>query len=294
MPIKRSKQKQSVMEPKLFTSPVLTLTIHDKVHDALVLMQTNFVKRVVIVKEKRPVGIITERDLGRFLERDGTKRALDEIPLKEIMKKNLITIQQNQADHFEQCATRMITFRIGSIIILDDEGNLAGITTQTDVAAAFASLHEGKYKVKDYMTEKIVTCRDSDLLRYALEAINRNDVSRLIVTDNHGRLKGVITTNTFLRHSSYFKESHGIRNYLLPIESDERTVDNLLEKEVLTVEPDTDLASAASLMIKNRVSGIPVVEQDRIVGVVTKFDVVRAYSNVVPHGKILERYKTFP
>ncbi|MFI5407526.1 MAG: CBS domain-containing protein, partial [Nitrososphaerales archaeon] len=121
------------MENKLYSSPVFTLTEHNSIHDALVLMQTNFVKRTVVVKGKKPVGIVTERDINRFLENDNTKRTLDEVTLKEIMKKSLITVIANQQDHLEQCATRMETFKIGSIIVTDDDGNLIGITTQTDI-----------------------------------------------------------------------------------------------------------------------------------------------------------------
>lgn len=285
------------MNVKPFSSPVFTLSMHNTVHDALVMMKTNFIKRVVIVKDGKPVGLVTERDVSRFLERDTTKRALDEITLKEIMKKNLITIQASQADHFEQCATRMITFKVGSIIIVDDDGKLIGITTQTDVTAAFASRYSGKYKVKDYMTDKAVTCRESDSLQYALEIINKNDVSRLVVTDSMGVVRGVITTNTFLRHSDYFKAATRSRNYLLPAkEMGVRIVNEWIENEILTVEPDEDLANAASLMIKNKVSGIPVMvmKDSKLVGVISKFDIVRAYSNVIPHGKILEMYRTYP
>lgn len=285
------------MDPKPFSSPVFTLSMHNTVHDALNTMKTNFIKRVVIVKDFKPIGIVTERDISRFLEKDTTKRALDEITLKEIMKKNLITIQANQADHFEQCATRMITFKVGSIIVADDEGRLAGITTQTDITAAFASTYSGKYKVKDYMTDKVVTCRETDSLQYALEIINKNDVSRLVVTDSKGIVKGVITTNTFLRHTEYFKENTKSRRYLLPAErADARTVSEWIENEILTVEQDEDLANAATLMIKNKVSGIPVIvmKDSKLTGVVSKFDVVRAYSNVIPHGKVLEIYRTYP
>ncbi|MEM4252591.1 MAG: CBS domain-containing protein [Candidatus Nitrosotenuis sp.] len=285
------------MDPKPFSSPVFTLLMHNTVHDALNTMKTNFIKRVVIVKDSKPIGIVTERDISRFLEKDTTKRALDEITLKEIMKKNLITIQANQADHFEQCATRMITFKMGSIIVVDDEGRLAGITTQTDITAAFASTYSGKYKVKDYMTDKVVTCRETDSLQYALEIINKNDVSRLVVTDSKGIVKGIITTNTFLRHSEYFKENTKSRRYLLPAgRVDARTVSEWIESEILTVEQDEDLANAAALMIKNKVSGIPVIvmKDSKLTGVVSKFDVVRAYSNVIPHGKVLEIYRTYP
>jgi CBS domain-containing protein len=284
------------MENKLYSSPVFTLTEHSSIHDALVLMQTNFIKRIVVAKDKRPIGIVTERDINRFLENDNTKRTLDEVPLKEIMKKNLITVIADQQDHLEQCATRMETFKIGSIIVTDDNGNLVGITTQTDIARSYAKMYPGKYKVKDYMTDKIFTCRHSDSLKFALEMINKNNTSRLVITDNEGNVKGVITTNTFLRHSSYFKRPIKTREYLLPSEpAGNLAVGDLVKNEVLVIEPDDDLATAANLMVRNNIGGVPVIvmQKNRLVGVVTKFDMVRAFAEVLPHRKLLEKYKAF-
>src|SRR5574338_1524780 len=104
------------MKENLYATPVFTLTENDSIHTALVSMKTNFVKRIVIVKDNKPIGIITERDINSFLEQDRTVRALDEIRLKEMMKTNVITISEGQQDHMSQCATRMDTFKIGSVI----------------------------------------------------------------------------------------------------------------------------------------------------------------------------------
>jgi CBS domain-containing protein len=284
------------MENKLYSSPVFTLTEHNSIHDALILMQTNFVKRTVIIKGKKPVGIVTERDINRFLENDNTKRTLDEVTLKEIMKKSLITVIANQQDHLEQCATRMETFKIGSIIVTDDDGNLIGITTQTDITRFYAKMYPGKYKVKDYMTDKVFTCRHSDSLKFALETINKNNTSRLVITDNMGNVKGVITTNTFLKHSSYFKNPTKAREYLLSSEPDRNlAVSDLIKNEVLMIEPDDDLATAADLMVRNNVSGVPVIvmQKNKLVGIVTKFDIVRAFAEVLPHRKLLDKYRMF-
>lgn len=277
---------------KLYSSPVLTLTASASMHDALVLMKTNFVKRVVVVRDKRPIGILTERDINRFLEQDTTKRSLSEIPLREAMKKDLITIVANMEDFLYQCATRMVTFKIGSIIVTNENGDLAGIITQTDIADVFATKYPGRYKVRDYMSEKAVTCRSSDQLKYALEILNKNNVSRLVVTDNAGHVMGLVTTNTFLRHSEYFKRADGLaRDYLLEKSKHSLSVDSLLEKEIIVVEPDYDLASAAQLMVKNKISGVPVISHDVLVGVITKFDIVRAFCDVPVHRDVLEKYR---
>lgn len=280
------------MKENQYSSPVFSVATHDSIHSALLLMKANFVKRIVVVKDKRPVGILTERDISRFLEKDNTKRSLSEIPVKEIMKKNLITVVVDQQDFLHQCAARMVTFKIGSIVVTDEEGSLVGITTQTDITNAFGDTHAGKYKVSDYMSKNVATCRNSDYLKYALAILNQNNVSRLVVTDNNGHVNGVITTNTFLTHTEYFKRSDGeSRDYLLTKNLASTKVENLIKNEILTVESDDDLANAAHLMIKNKISGIPVTSGDSLDGVVTKFDIVRAFNDVVFHKEALERYR---
>jgi CBS domain-containing protein len=255
-------------------------------------MKTNFVKRIVVVKDKKPVGILTERDISRFLEKDSTKRSLSQISVKEVMKKNLITVVADQQDFLHQCAARMVTFKIGSIIVTDEDGNLVGITTQTDITKAFGNTYAGRYKISDYMSKKVVTCRNSDYLKYALGILNRNNISRLVVTDNIGHVKGIITTNTFLTHSEYFKQSDSEdRDYLLTKNSSSTEVEKMIKNEILTVESDDDLANAAQIMIKNKISGIPVTVGDSLEGVVTKFDVVRAFNDAVLHKELLEKYR---
>lgn len=285
------------MKGKMYSLPVFTLTENDSIHTALLSMKTNFVKRLVIVKDKKPVGIITERDINAFLEQDRTVRALDEIRLKEIMKTNVITISEGQSDHMSQCATRMDTFKIGSVVVVDENGEVIGITTQTDVNRNYAKSYPGKYRVRDYMTDKVISCRESDSLEFAISIINSNKTSRLVVTDNKGNVKGIITTNDFLKHSEYFKKTLSkVRNYLLPKETaGTKTVGDLIKYEILIVEPDDDLATAADLMAKNNISGVPVIamKDAKLAGIITKSDIVRAFSQVVTHGKLLEKYKTF-
>ena len=285
---------RKLMEVQKFKSPVITVDPQASIHNALVKMQLNFIKRIVITDDNRPVGIVTERDVSRFLENDKTARALDEIPISHVMKKNPITIVDGLDDHFEQCTTRMDTFKVGSIVMVDSDGDLIGIVTKTDITKAFSIIYGGRFKVKDYMSEKVITCRESDTLRYALNMINTNNISRLVVTDNNGNPTGIITTNTFLTHSSYFSNGKTrTRDYLLPTkEETELHVGDLIKKELVTIGPEDDLATAAQRMIKNEISGIPVVNgEKKIVGIITKFDVVRAFSDAGINEKLKTKYK---
>jgi len=69
-------------------------------------------------------------------------------------------------------------------------------------------------------------------------------------------------------------------------------VETVLSLELLTVNLDEDLAGAARLMIKNIVSGLAVVDKSRnLVGLITKSDVARAFSQVESNTILLEKYK---
>jgi predicted transcriptional regulator len=123
--------------------------------------------------------------------------------------------------------------------------------------------------------------------------MNKNQVSRLVVTNENGCPIGLISTNTLLTHSDYFtKGSTRSRNYLLPINGEKLTVNDLLSDDLLTINEEEDLVIAANKMIKNKISGIPVVDSNNnLVGIISKTDVVRALSIIKPHEKLKLKYK---
>ncbi|PIW35235.1 MAG: hypothetical protein COW26_05020 [Nitrosopumilales archaeon CG15_BIG_FIL_POST_REV_8_21_14_020_33_23] len=278
---------------KTYSSPVITVKPESSIFDALLQMQTNFIKHIVVAVKNIPVGIVTERDINKFLEENKTAYAINEIPIKHVMQKNIITIVNGTEDHFEQCAARMETFKIGAVILINDNGELTGIISKTDLTKSFANVFGGKYLVKNFMNKKIVTCRRSDSLKFALSLMNKNQISRLIVTDENGYPVGLISTNTLLTHSDYFtKGNTRSRDYLLPINGEKLTVNDLLTDELVTINEEEDLAVAASKMIKNKIGGIPVVSsENNLVGIVSKTDVVRAFSVVGSHEEIKLKYK---
>ena len=186
---------------KRYSTHVITIRPESSIFDALLQMQTNFVKHIVIATKNKPVGIVTERDINRFLGDDKTAHAIDEIPIKHVMQKNVITIPDDMEDCFDQCAARMETFKIGSIVIVNDIGELTGIISRTDLTKSYAEVFGGNYLVKNFMNKKVVTCRKTDALKFALNLMNKNQVSRLIVTNEDGHPVGLISTNTLLTHS---------------------------------------------------------------------------------------------
>lgn len=276
-----------------YSSPVITVCPEASVFETLQLMQEKMIKRIVIVAKNKPVGVVTERDINRFLNDDKTARALNEIPIKHVMQKNVISVMGSLEDHFEQCAARMVTFRIGSVVMINEAGEIIGIVTRTDITKSYANVFGGKYLVKDFMSTKVVTCRKSDHIKFILSLMNRNEVSRLVVTDNDGKTLGLITTNTFLTHSDYFsKGKTRSRDYLLPLDKKKVTVGDLMDSNLIAVSEEEDLATAATLMIKNSISGVPVLDKKKnSIGIISKADVVKAFSVIGPHKELKARYQ---
>ena len=275
-----------MMKHMLYTAPVMTLGPEDSINDALFMMKKNDIKRIVVVNNDIPVGMVTERDIGRFLQNDKTSRMLNQIHLNEIMSRNIFAISKDQDELLVQCAIRMDAFQIGSIVIVDNE-KLVGIVTKSDLTKNFSNSFAGAFKVKDYMNTKMITCRKSDSLLFALTMLNRNKIARLVVTDNDGRPVGIISYDTFLRNSRYFEfKKQNTRDYLLPQDSaKELLVSDLVGNELLTVESNDDLAKAARLMVEYNISGIPVVDENgNLEGVISATDVIRAYHEVKVHA----------
>lgn len=274
------------------TAKITTVTPEISIKDVLQKMQSNFIKHIVVQANNKPVGIVTERDINKFLENDKTARALEGISIEQVMEKNLIIITDGTNDYVNQSAKNMDIFRVGSVIIVDSDGNLVGIITKTDIVKIYGAVYGAKFKIKDYMNRKVVTCRKDDSLRFALNMINQNDISRLVVTNNDGMPLGVIATNTFLTHSSYFTNNkENTREYLLPADSEDICVGDLVSEELLTVNLEDDLSIAAQKMIKNHINGIPVTDDDnQLVGVVSNSNIVKAFVKVPLTEDLLQKY----
>ena len=273
------------------TDNVVTVTPDISVKEVLQKMQSNFIKHIVVTSDNKPMGIVTERDINRFLENDKTAKALEEISVEQVMKKEPITIAEGKEEMLNQIAESMNIFKVGSVIIVNPDQSLLGIVTKTDIVKLYGIVYTGKFKVKDFMSRRVFTCRMSDSLRYALNMLNQNKISRLVVTDNNGKALGIITTNTFLTNSSYFTSNSNTRDYLLPSEIEEMTVKDLVREKLVAINADDDLSIAAQKMINNHINGIPVTDNSgRLTGIISSLDIIRAFVKVPLTKKLLEEY----
>jgi len=93
------------------------------------------------------------------------------------------------------------------------------------------------------------------------------------VVDENGHLVGIVTLGDVREASPSDATSLSIfeLNYLLA----RLTVDKIMTRKVITVTPDTPIYEAARLMLEHKIGGLPVVENGRVVGIITESDIFK-------------------
>lgn len=292
-------QKSAQLKAIDISNDAITLEPKKSLHDARNSLVTYNISRIVVAGENKPLGIVTEKDIARYLYTQVPERRLKEVALEEVMSKNLVTV--NEKEDLNLCAKLMIENKISSLIVTDDKDVLSGIITKSDLVEGYGKYYTQRATVKEYMNKKVLTVRPDEPLHMVLFLMTRGNVSRIVVTRDKKPI-GIVTGRDLLPVSTLFgpplfgDETHdgdqaaiemaatspqrkgqmfipsGIRTYFL--------AKDVMKFDPITISQDSDLADAAQIMAMNRISGLPVVDSDdNLVGIVTKTDIVKAIAD---------------
>lgn len=128
--------------------------------------------------------------------------------------------------------------------------------------------------VKDFMTAELVTVPSDTKIFDAIDLMKKYDIHRLPVVDKD-QLVGLITEGIIqeaLPSKATSLSVHEV-NYLL----NKTVVADVMIKDVKTVEPDAELEDAIYLMRHNKINVLPVLEGERLVGIITNNDIFDAF-----------------
>ena len=128
------------------------------------------------------------------------------------------------------------------------------------------------------MVRKLHTVKPMDSLRHAREIMETNRVNQLPVVVG-GKVVGIVTDRD-LRDAtpSVFETSQRTSGHAAPApDLDALRVKDVMTENVLTLGPSASLADAARLMRRERIGAIPIVDGDRLVGLVARSDVLDAF-----------------
>jgi len=129
-----------------------------------------------------------------------------------------------------------------------------------------------KELVKNWMSKDVITMKPDAVLPEAHKLMMEEEIRRLPVVDNNGRLLGIVTLGDIrgAEPSAATNLSVWELNYLLA----NCTLDKIMTANPITISIDATIGQAARLMLENRISGLPVVDdQGRLIGIITESDI---------------------
>jgi CBS domain-containing protein len=126
--------------------------------------------------------------------------------------------------------------------------------------------------VKDHMVTNVITLDPDMEILQATQVLLREDISGAPVLDKHGRLVGVLTERDSMRvtlHAGYHGSPGGlVRDYMSP--------------KPETVSPDDTIVEVAEKFVTERFRRYPVVDGGRLVGIISRREVMRAMGHHYP------------
>lgn len=104
----------------------------------------------------------------------------------------------------------------------------------------------------------------------ALRLMRKENIAKVPVLDREGNLVGVITEKDILKASLADEKNMSLLE--MAYEVSNLTIDKLMTKEVITIGPNTSVEKAARLMITEDLSFLPVLEDQKLIGVLSRSD----------------------
>ena len=142
----------------------------------------------------------------------------------------------------------------------------------------------------DIMTTDVITVKKETPLAELAEILTKNHINGVPVVDDEGLLIGIICESDLIRRDKklhiptvvalfdavfYLESSKKMEKEIQLISA--TTVEELFTRKVVTVDEKTPIDEIATLMTQEKFYTIPVMDGDRLVGVVGKGDVIRTY-----------------
>jgi CBS domain-containing protein len=145
-----------------------------------------------------------------------------------------------------------------------------------------------KKRVGNIMTANVIKVHPDTPVNQIARLMSKHNISGLPVVDDNDRVLGVVTEMDMIVRNTRFK----VPNFIMILDSiiyletphhfRERleqmlgvTAREIMSKPAITIAPDATIEALAELMVDRRMNPIPVVEVDRLVGVISRSDIIR-------------------
>ena len=271
---------------------VISIPPSKSIKDTAKVMMEHEFRRLPITDpgSGKVLGIVTVMDILDFfgggskfniIEKkyeDNFLAAINE-PVREIMTRDVVSLSKKAS--IGETIETMLSNQLGAIPLVDGDDKLVGIVTERDIALSLAGV-ASRETAMDYMSTKVFTTTPGTPLESACKIMVRNGLRRIPVVGGEAdiskaakKLLGIITSTDIIRFLNA-KELFDNLNSNLATDVLETVISEIMVTEPITIEPNMTIGELCELFAEKNIGGVPVVKDDKVMGIITERDILRA------------------
>jgi acetoin utilization protein AcuB len=136
-------------------------------------------------------------------------------------------------------------------------------------------------RISDLMTTKVFTVEPQDLIDRVFFLIHYEKIRHLPVVEK-GKLVGIVSDRDLYKALGPKSNSNSIESSKDQTELHviAKKVQHIMHRAVITVDPDSYASEAAALMVEHKIGAVPVVKDNKLIGIVSSTDILRVFAKI--------------
>jgi CBS domain-containing protein len=253
----------------IMTQDVISIDKDVNLGQVFKLMKKHNITKIPVVEDKKIMGMVTDNLIAYKL---GSIRQKGVSPTRlhasSVTDKNVECISP---DTEVKTILGMVGKPGPTMLCVTDNQHLEGVVTKADLLP----LVNSKKQVSTIMRKKIVTVSPDDRVVHARRVMIDENIARIPVVDQ-GHLLGIITDNEIAFALAEVKRSFPLGRQKHQLE--ELLVQDAMKSPAVWTTPNITISDAAAIMIKKNVGFLPLIKNEKLVGIISRTDLLKTIS----------------
>lgn len=251
---------------EIMTTKIITVDKDDSLKRVLDLMQKYDITKIPVLEEKKFFGLVTDNviayKLGSIRKRGITASRLH---ASSVTEKEIRIISPDEE-------VKNILKSVGepgpTMLPVVEKGKLVGVVTKADLLP----LVKNKNQLHSIMQKRIHTVSLDDRVIHARRIMIRENIARLPVLEDK-KLVGIVSDIEIALAFASLKKSFSVGKQKHQLS--ELFIKDVMRSQVVWSDPSMSIYNAAQLMMKQNIGALPLIENEKLVGMVTRTDLLK-------------------
>ncbi|KAF5419367.1 MAG: CBS domain-containing protein [Candidatus Methanocomedens sp.] len=128
--------------------------------------------------------------------------------------------------------------------------------------------------IRDIMTRDVIVVKEDDPVEHIFELFDKYHFNTYPVVNNEGKFTGIIDQDIMLEIIMFHRIPRTKHTHLAAVRSQGESAREIMIPHPVTISPDENLHDAADMMLKHHINRVCVVENDKLVGIISKKNII--------------------